>query len=156
MSPSRSENFAKLSVKTGRMRRDLSEMRRAAAGGEKLIAETKALIAIADALATASYYRPRGTIGVSTSAPAGPGHPLVKAGPGIQMATLPNRPIDARAAFEREVSSCFGVMPNFFCSAPAAPWAHRGTMDLRQVRLHRQPITNTLQGTAVRPSLALL
>jgi PAS domain S-box-containing protein len=37
------------------------------------------------------------------------------------MATLPNRPIDARAAFEREVSSCFGVMPNFFCSAPAAP-----------------------------------
>jgi PAS domain S-box-containing protein len=27
----------------------------------------------------------------------------------------------ARAAFEREVSGCFGVMPNFFCSASAAP-----------------------------------
>jgi PAS domain S-box-containing protein len=26
----------------------------------------------------------------------------------------------ARAAFEREVSGCFGVMPNFFCSASAA------------------------------------
>src|SRR5215475_5190597 len=29
-------------------------------------------------------------------------------------------PSDARAAFEREVSSRFGVLPNFFCSAPAA------------------------------------
>jgi hypothetical protein len=29
--------------------------------------------------------------------------------------------IAARAAFEREVSSYFGVMPNFFCSASAAP-----------------------------------
>jgi PAS domain S-box-containing protein len=29
--------------------------------------------------------------------------------------------IGARAAFEREVSGCFGVMPNFFCSASAAP-----------------------------------
>jgi PAS domain S-box-containing protein len=29
--------------------------------------------------------------------------------------------IGARAAFEREVSGCFGVMPNFFCSAAAAP-----------------------------------
>ncbi len=29
--------------------------------------------------------------------------------------------IDARAAFEREVSGCFGIMPNFFCSASAAP-----------------------------------
>src|SRR6266436_10283219 len=30
--------------------------------------------------------------------------------------------IRARAAFEREVSGCcFGVMPNFFCSASAAP-----------------------------------
>jgi hypothetical protein len=29
--------------------------------------------------------------------------------------------IDARAAFEREVCGCFGVMPNFFCSASAAP-----------------------------------
>jgi hypothetical protein len=29
--------------------------------------------------------------------------------------------IDARAVFEREVSGCFGVMPNFFCSASAAP-----------------------------------
>jgi hypothetical protein len=27
----------------------------------------------------------------------------------------------ARAAFEREVSGCFGAMPNFFCSASAAP-----------------------------------
>jgi hypothetical protein len=27
----------------------------------------------------------------------------------------------ARAAFEREVSGCFGVMPSFFCSASAAP-----------------------------------
>jgi PAS domain S-box-containing protein len=27
----------------------------------------------------------------------------------------------ARAAFEREVCGCFGVMPNFFCSASAAP-----------------------------------
>jgi len=30
-------------------------------------------------------------------------------------------PIGARTAFEREVCSCFGVMPNFFCSASAAP-----------------------------------
>ena len=29
--------------------------------------------------------------------------------------------IAARAAFERDVSGCFGVMPNFFCSASAAP-----------------------------------
>ena len=29
--------------------------------------------------------------------------------------------IAARAAFEREVSGCFGVTPNFFCSASAAP-----------------------------------
>jgi PAS domain S-box-containing protein len=29
--------------------------------------------------------------------------------------------VDARAAFEREVSGCFGIMPNFFCSASAAP-----------------------------------
>jgi hypothetical protein len=29
--------------------------------------------------------------------------------------------IGARAAFEREVSGRFGVMPNFFCSASAAP-----------------------------------
>jgi hypothetical protein len=31
----------------------------------------------------------------------------------------PNVP--TRATFEREVSGCFGVMPNFFCSASAAP-----------------------------------
>src|SRR5215831_20752207 len=30
-------------------------------------------------------------------------------------------PSDARAAFEREVSGRFGVMPNFFCSASEAP-----------------------------------
>jgi PAS domain S-box-containing protein len=30
-------------------------------------------------------------------------------------------PIGARASFEREVLGCFGVMPNFFCSASAAP-----------------------------------
>ncbi len=30
-------------------------------------------------------------------------------------------PISARASFEQEVSACFGVMPNFFCSAAAAP-----------------------------------
>jgi PAS domain-containing protein len=29
--------------------------------------------------------------------------------------------VAGRAAFEREVSCCFGVMPNFFCSASAAP-----------------------------------
>jgi hypothetical protein len=29
--------------------------------------------------------------------------------------------IDARAPFEREVCGRFGVMPNFFCSASAAP-----------------------------------
>ena len=29
--------------------------------------------------------------------------------------------VGARAAFEREVCGCFGVMPNFFCSASAAP-----------------------------------
>ena len=30
-------------------------------------------------------------------------------------------PTGARPAFEREVCGCFGVMPNFFCSASAAP-----------------------------------
>jgi hypothetical protein len=30
-------------------------------------------------------------------------------------------PIGARASFEREVAGRFGVMPNFFCSASAAP-----------------------------------
>src|SRR5215510_4345269 len=34
--------------------------------------------------------------------------------------TLDN-PIGARASFEREVVGRFGVMPNFFCSASAAP-----------------------------------
>jgi PAS domain S-box-containing protein len=29
--------------------------------------------------------------------------------------------ITARAAYEREVSGCFGIMPNFFCAASAAP-----------------------------------
>ena len=33
----------------------------------------------------------------------------------------PDDAIDARVAFEREVSGRFGVMPNFFCSASAAP-----------------------------------
>jgi PAS domain S-box-containing protein len=33
----------------------------------------------------------------------------------------PDDPIGAKAAFEREVSCRFGVMPNFFCSASAAP-----------------------------------
>ena len=38
-----------------------------------------------------------------------------------ERADVAKGPIDARAAFEREVSGCFGVMPNFFCSASAAP-----------------------------------
>jgi hypothetical protein len=33
----------------------------------------------------------------------------------------PDDAIDTRAAFEREVRGCFGVLPNFFCSASAAP-----------------------------------
>ena len=39
--------------------------------------------------------------------------------PGVAM--IPDDPIGAKAAFEREVSCRFGVMPNFFCSASAAP-----------------------------------
>jgi hypothetical protein len=45
----------------------------------------------------------------------------VKARPGIQAAMLADGPMGAGAAFEREVSGCFGVMPNFFCSASEAP-----------------------------------
>jgi PAS domain S-box-containing protein len=45
---------------------------------------------------------------------------MVKARPGIRAAMLPDGPIGARSAFEREVCGCFGVMPSFFCSASAA------------------------------------
>jgi PAS domain S-box-containing protein len=102
-----------------RMRRSLSDIRQTMAGGRKLIAETLAMIAVADALATTNWRQ--GTLEVSKSAPVGPGHLLVKASPDIQVATLPDGPTADRATFEHEVSGCFGVMPNFFCSASAAP-----------------------------------
>src|SRR5215475_4693529 len=101
-----------------RMRRNLSEIRQVMAGGRKMIAETRALMPVADALAT-TYLCPR-TIEVSTSAPAAFDYP-VKARSGIRAAALPDGPITARATFEREVFGCFGLMPNFFRSASAAP-----------------------------------
>jgi PAS domain S-box-containing protein len=102
-----------------RMRRNLSQMRQTAAGGRKIIAETRALIAVADALATTCWLQR--TIEVPASAPAARDCPVVKARSGFPAPTMPNGPIAARAAFEREVSGRFGVMPNFFCSASAAP-----------------------------------
>jgi hypothetical protein len=57
-----------------RLRRVLSEMRQTAAGGHKLIAETLAIMAATDALATESYQRLQKTIEVSTTIPV-PGHP---------------------------------------------------------------------------------
>jgi PAS domain S-box-containing protein len=99
------------------MRRNLSQMRQTAAAGRKMIAETRALIAVADALAT-TYCLQR-TIEVPASAPAAPD--VVKARSGIPAPTMPNGPITAKGGFEREVSGCFGIMPNFFCSASAAP-----------------------------------
>jgi hypothetical protein len=102
-----------------RIRRNLSEMRQTAAGGRKMIAETRALIAVADALAT-TYWLQR-TIEVPASAPAAPDRLIVKARSDIPASTMPDSPLAARTAFEREVTGCFGVMPNFFCSASAAP-----------------------------------
>jgi hypothetical protein len=102
-----------------RMRRSLSDIRQTTEGGRKLIAETLAMIAVADALAT-TYWR-QGRIEVSKSAPVTLGRPVVNSRPDIQVPTLPNNPLAARATFEREVFGCFGVMPNFFCSASAAP-----------------------------------
>jgi hypothetical protein len=87
-----------------RMRRNLSEIRQVMAGGEKMVAETRALIAVADALTTIAYCGHQKSIEVSKSAPA----------------ALPNGPLAGRVAL-REVSGCFGVVPNFFCSASAAP-----------------------------------
>jgi hypothetical protein len=46
---------------------------------------------------------------------------LSRQDPNVQVAASPNGPIAGRAAYEREVSGCFGVIPNFFCSASAAP-----------------------------------
>jgi hypothetical protein len=53
----------------------------------------------------------------ASSPPAATECPVVQAEPSM----LPDSPTDARAAFEREVSGRFGVLPNFFCSASAAP-----------------------------------
>jgi hypothetical protein len=75
-----------------RMRSAALEMREAAAGGRKLIAETWDRIAVANALGTALLQ------------PTGLSNDLLRS-----------------TAFEREVSCCFGVMPSFFCSASAAP-----------------------------------
>jgi PAS domain S-box-containing protein len=114
------ESGQPLGQERDRLRRVLSEMRQTASGGQKLIAETLAIMAATDALATGSYQRLQKTIEVSTTIPV-PGHPLVKARPDVQVAAPPNDPIAGRAAFEREVSGCFGVIPSFFCSASAAP-----------------------------------
>jgi hypothetical protein len=119
------------------MRRVLSEIRETAAGGQKLVAEALVMIAAADSLATASYYRLKPTIDVSTPAPLTPGRPFVKARPDIHVAAPPN---DHIAAFEREVSGCFGVMPNFFCSAVCGARPYRGTVGLREVRLYLSPL----------------
>jgi PAS domain-containing protein len=108
---------ASLGQERDRMRRVLSEIRETAAGGQKLAAEALVMIAAADSLATASYYRLQSTTDVSSPAPLAPGRPFVKARPDIHVAAPPNR----IAVFEREVFGCFGVMPNFFCSASAAP-----------------------------------
>jgi len=103
------------------MRRDLSEIRQAVAGGQRMIAETHALIAAADSLAATAYYRRQRTIDAPTLAPAATDYPVVKARPGDRADMLPDDMIVARAAFERKISGCFGVMPSFFCSASAAP-----------------------------------
>jgi hypothetical protein len=68
------------------------------AGGRKLIAETLAMIAVADALATTNWRQ--GTIEVSKSAPVGPGHLLVKASPDIQVAALPDGPTATSLHFQ--------------------------------------------------------
>jgi PAS domain S-box-containing protein len=85
------------------MRRDLSEIRRAVASGQETIAETLALIAVADALATPVYYQHPRTIEAATSAPAAIDYPVVKATAGTQDGVLANGRISARAAFERQV-----------------------------------------------------
>jgi PAS domain S-box-containing protein len=96
-----------------RMRLVLSGMRQTVAGGRKLIADTRAMIAVADALANTSYYRRQETIeATSPSASAGPGNPLVKASPKIQVAALPKGPIAARAPFEREALAGHNLMPD--------------------------------------------
>jgi PAS domain S-box-containing protein len=94
-----------------RMRRSLCDIRQTMAGGRKLIAETVAMIAVADALAT-TYWRQGTTIEASKSAPVGSGHPLVKARPAIRVATPSNGPIAARAAFEWEVLEGQNLMPD--------------------------------------------
>jgi PAS domain S-box-containing protein len=81
-----------ISQEMHRMRSAALQMREAAAGGRKLIAETWDRIAVANALAT----------------------------PLLRRVELSNDLIRG-TAFEREVSCCFGVMPSFFCSASAAP-----------------------------------
>jgi hypothetical protein len=57
-----------------RMRRSLCDIRQTMAGGRKLIAETVAMIAVADALAT-TYWRQCATIEASKSARVGPQKP---------------------------------------------------------------------------------
>lgn len=83
-----------LDEQTHGMRDAVSRMRMAVASGHTMIAETLARIAAADALASTVMLRP---------------------------AVLPDGLLRHRAAFEREVSGCFGVMPSFFSSASAAP-----------------------------------
>jgi hypothetical protein len=81
---------ASIGQERDRMRRVLSEIRETAAGGQKLVAEALVMIAAADSLATASYYRLQPTIDVSTPAPLTPGRPFVKARPDIHVAAPPN------------------------------------------------------------------
>jgi hypothetical protein len=57
--------------------------------------------------------------------------------------------------FERQVAERFGLVPNFFRSAPDAPFVVR-ELWVFEVGLFRQPYSHTLQGAAFRLPLPVL
>ena len=58
--------------------------------------------------------------------------------------------------FRREVADRFGVLPNFFCSADAAPGLAEELWKFAKSAYLDSPLPSLVQGAAVRPSLAIL